>query len=151
MLKFSKKVEYALIAMIEMAGNSGNSDLITAKSVANRYRIPQEIMGKVLQTLVKKGLLHSVQGVRGGYTLADSPDNINVLKVVEAVDGPLKIISCTEGRICDCEQLIHCSIKTPMQLIQEELSRFFMNISVRDLMERLATPWDLLDNKQTIN
>ena len=50
MLRMSKKVEYALIAMVEMTYHK-DTELITAKEIAKRYHIPQEILGKVLQAL----------------------------------------------------------------------------------------------------
>jgi len=48
MLRISKKTEYAIIALVDMAGN-GHDSLVTAKDLSDRYNIPREIMGKVLE------------------------------------------------------------------------------------------------------
>ncbi|MGD9488139.1 MAG: Rrf2 family transcriptional regulator [Calditrichaceae bacterium] len=135
MLKLSKKIEYALIAMLDLA-NRNKYDLVTTKFLANNYHIPQEILGKVLQSLSKKGLLESVQGVKGGYLLSGSIDEINIRDVIEAVEGPISLISCSTGNICDCEQIARCNIKTPMEIIQYELAEFFGEISLRDVKDR---------------
>ncbi len=137
MMRFSKKVEYALIAMVEMAQQSDFNNLVTARWLAREYRIPQEILSKVLQKLAKIGLLQSVQGVKGGYTLARKVEQINMLEVVESIDGPLHMVSCDTGRPCDCEQYLFCNIQTPMQYIQDEFVQLLKNITLKDLLTRL--------------
>ena len=69
MLRLSKKADYALMAMKHLAlrGDRGSS---SAREIAEQYDIPIELMAKVLQRLVRRGLLVSQQGTRGGYQLA---------------------------------------------------------------------------------
>ena len=69
MVRLSKKVEYGLIAMRHIATRRGG-DLVTAKEIAGTYKIPYELLAKVLQRLSKAGLILSVHGVHGGYSLA---------------------------------------------------------------------------------
>jgi len=133
MIRFSKKVEYALIAMLEMAGQQDQSELVTAKSLAMQYEIPSEILGKVLQTLAKNGLLLSVQGMKGGYTLAAPAGKINLWQIVQAVDGPVVVVPCLADSIEECGQHQHCNIRTPMQIIQTQLESFFSDISLSDV------------------
>lgn len=135
MLRIGKKIEYALMAILEVADHDG-IEPVSAKSISNRYHIPAEMLGKVLQTLVKKGLLTSIQGVKGGYTMKKSLDKISLLEVVEAIDGPISLIACCNGKYCTCDQISGCNIKTPMELIQKELVRFFTNISMQDLRKK---------------
>lgn len=135
MLKFNKKIEYALLSIFEMADH-GNHHPLTAKTIANRYSIPQEILGKVLQTLVKKKILISVQGVRGGYLLIRPLKKINILEIVEAFEGRLSLIPCRAGKIVNCEQVFRCTIKSPLEQVQTELFKFFKEISLYDLKNR---------------
>lgn len=135
MLRFSKKVEYALIALMDLADLHQNNP-VTAKTVASNYQIPYELLGKVMQTLTKNGLLNSVQGVKGGYVLGKSPDKISVREVIEILEGPISITSC--GGLhsvdhSDCDLLSTCTIKSPMEIIQHELEKYFSNISLKDL------------------
>jgi len=152
MLRLSKKVKYALIAMMEVA-NHTSVDLVTAKSLAKQFNIPGELLGKVLQALTRKGILISVQGVKGGYTLGMPLQDISMLSVIEAVDGPISLISCTEGKICDCSQITNCNIRTPMEIIQNELSEFFYNISLIDIKEKYGDIISLVSNttKQAVS
>ena len=69
MLKLTKKADYGLMAMKHLAERADDG-ACSAKDVADAYGIPPEALAKILQRLVKAGLLHSQQGMNGGYTLA---------------------------------------------------------------------------------
>ena len=141
MLRFSKKVEYALIALIHMARKPAKG-LTTSKELSDQYHIPLELMGKVLQALVKSGLVNSVQGVKGGYLLNDIIDNLSISQVVRAVDKPIKIVKCIENQhVSDCNQILYCNIRSPMEILQDKLEAIFEGITVSDLRK------DMLKNK----
>ena len=74
MLRLSKKADYALIAMKHLALRGDRGVVVSAREIAELYDIPIELMAKVLQRLVRRGLLASHQGTRGGYQLARDAD-----------------------------------------------------------------------------
>jgi len=135
MLKFSKKLEYALISIFEISDHHGRYP-VTAKTIASRYDIPLELLGKVLQTLAKNELIKSIQGVKGGYTLSHSLGDLKVLQIVEAIEGPISLMVCKTENVHPCVQHTNCNIRTPMEMIQSELVRFFSNISLEELRNR---------------
>lgn len=137
MLKLSKKVEYAIVALIDLAGTQ-DIEPVTTKAVADNNNIPQELLGKIMQNLVREGILNSVQGVKGGYTLGKDPGEISLKEVIEVLEGPISIIACShvEEDECNCNLLPNCSIKSPMEMIQSELNTYFSNISLKDLKSR---------------
>ena len=112
MLRLSKKADYALIAMKHLAlrGDQGSS---SAREIAEQYDIPIELLAKVLQRLVRSGLLASHQGTRGGYQLARVPARISVADVIQAIDGPVAVTACSseEG---SCEQYAKCNVRDPL-------------------------------------
>lgn len=136
MLKFSKKVEYALIAMVNMDGILERGELVSAKSLSAKFNIPPDIMGKVLQTLVRNGLLESVQGMKGGYTISRPLDNITVLEIIEAIDGRISLTSCIKDEQGVCSQYDYCGIQTPIGIIQNELVDMLSNISLLDVKDK---------------
>jgi Rrf2 family protein len=146
MLKISKKTEYAIIALVDMATN-GNGALVTAKDLSDRYNIPREILGKVLQSLSKNNLIDSQQGVKGGYQLLVPLNVININKVIESVEGPIKLIDCTDEERANCGQIEYCNIKNPMEFIQTELVRFFNGITLQDFKNRHADLMPLIEIK----
>src|SRR5262249_470852 len=112
MLRLSKKADYALIAMKHLAlrGDRASS---TPPELAALYDIPIELMAKVRQRLVRRGLLASHQGTRGGYQLARTPTLISVADVIQAIDGPVTVTACStdEGQ---CEQFAKCNVRDPL-------------------------------------
>ena len=135
-MRFSKKVEYALIALVNMGDAVIHDALYTSKSLSVQFNIPPEVMGKVLQALVRNGLLHSVQGVKGGYTISRPLDKINVLEIIEAVDGRMILASCGTNPPESCAQYGYCGIQTPLEIIQEKLVEFFTEISLLDIKNK---------------
>jgi Rrf2 family protein len=119
MLRLSKKADYALIAMKHLAQTAGGHST-SAREIAEHYDIPIELMAKVLQRLVRTGLLLSTQGTRGGYTLGRAAAAISVADVIQAIDGPLTVTACSTEKN-DCEQYQKCSIRDPLWQIRERI------------------------------
>jgi Rrf2 family protein len=119
MLRLSKKADYALIAMKHLAlrPDRGSS---SAREIAEQFDIPIELMAKVLQRLVQRGLLASQQGTRGGYQLARAASAISVADVIQAIDGPLTVTACsTQSENCD--QYAKCNVRDPLWKIKERI------------------------------
>jgi Rrf2 family protein len=132
-LRLSKKADYALIALSYMAA-PGRRQTVTAREVAEQHAIPIELLAKVLQRLVRTGVLTSIQGIRGGYRLARPPRAISVAEVVEAIDGPLMLTAC-DDRSDSCEQYMKCSIRDPLHRIRERIASALHACSVAELAE----------------
>ena len=138
MLMLSKKVEYALIAVLHMADLRPGS-IVTAKDISEQYRIPADLLGKVLQALVRSGLVSSLQGAHGGYHLARALDGIQLGEVIEAVEGPVFLTKCQEDP-AQCGQFHACTIKEPVQLLQEQLQQFIHSISLGAFRKTVRAP-----------
>ena len=131
MLRLSKKADYALIAMKHLALNANRAEArvreggagapsASAREIAEQYDIPIELLAKVLQRLVRTGLLASTQGTRGGYTLSRPPKSISVADVIQAIDGPFTVTACSTEKH-DCEQYSKCSVRDPLWQIRERI------------------------------
>ncbi len=88
----SKTTEYALRAVVALAGADGQPML--SPHIAETTQVPQAYLSKVLQTLVRAGLVSSQRGQGGGFVLAKPPSDITVLDIVDAVDPIQRIESC---------------------------------------------------------
>lgn len=131
MLRLSKKADYALMAMKHLAQSSSTSST-SAREIAEQYDIPIELMAKVLQRLVRIGLLASTQGTRGGYTLGRPPASISVADVIEAIDGPFAVTACSTEKN-DCEQYSKCSIRDPLWQIRERIAVTLGTVSIAEM------------------
>ena len=132
MLRLSKKADYALIAMKHLALTQGGATSVSAREIAEQYDIPIELMAKVLQRLVRSGLLVSTQGTRGGYTLRRGPASISVADVIQAIDGPFTVTACSTEN-SGCEQYSKCSIRDPLWQIRERIAAALGTVSVAEL------------------
>lgn len=96
-MKLTRASTYALQAIAYMAVQK-NDDVIPSHIIAQKKGIPERFLLKVLKPLVSAEVLHSVKGPRGGYRLVKSVEDITVLEVIEAVDGPIRGHSPLGGR-----------------------------------------------------
>jgi Rrf2 family protein len=92
---FSQTVEYALRAVAHLASEAPRP--LTTEQIAETTRVPKAYLSKVLQALVRGGLVHSQRGVGGGMTLTRTPDKVTILDVVDAVDPINRIKTCPLG------------------------------------------------------
>lgn len=93
---FSKSVEYALRAVAHLAYEFPNA--CTTDQLVLATRVPSSTyLSKVLQALVRKGVVKSQRGIGGGITLAKSPENLTILEVVNAVEPIQRIKTCPLG------------------------------------------------------
>src|SRR5258706_10430436 len=133
MLKLTKKADYGLMAMKHLAEHAERG-ACSAKDVADSYGIPPEALAKILQRLVKAGLLHSQHGTNGGYTLARDAGAITAFEVIRAIDGPLFITSCVTVR-GECDQSDRCTIREPLRKVNESIEQVLKNIKISQMKE----------------
>jgi len=87
MLKLSEAASLALHTMVLLAGIPGKQ--VSVREIASRLEVSEAHLAKVLQHLARQGLLNSVRGPKGGFSLARSYSRISLLDVYESVEGPL--------------------------------------------------------------
>lgn len=91
----SQTAEYALRAAVHLAAHSTEPQ--TNQQIASATHVPAGYLSKVLQTLGKKGLVQAQRGLRGGFTLTRSSEEITAPDIVNAVDPIMRIIECPLG------------------------------------------------------
>ena len=132
MLKISRKVEYALIALRHLHGVD-KRELVSAKKLANSYGVPQALLAKILQRLAKKNIIDAVKGPRGGYRLSINPESIKLTEFFEIIEGPMGIMDCYFDS--GCEQIDGCTIKTPINRINESIRTMFNNMTLAEVTQ----------------
>jgi len=91
----SQTVEYALRAIVTIAQQEGEP--VTAKRIAEIAQIPLPYLSKMMQGLVRGGLVRSQRGLHGGFVLEKSPEEFSILDVVNMVDPLKRIHECPLG------------------------------------------------------
>jgi Rrf2 family nitric oxide-sensitive transcriptional repressor len=116
---FSQTVEYALRAVVHLASRSPAPR--TTDQVAEATRVPRAYLSKVLQGLVRGGVVQSQRGLGGGMTLVKSPKDLTILEVVNAVEPIERIRTCPLGlaahgvRLCP----LHRRLDNALAMVEE--------------------------------
>lgn len=95
-MQITRQADYALRAMLYLAQLEPNQRAATSQ-IAEEQHIPPSFLAKIISQLSIAGLIHTSRGARGGVSLAHQPEDISILEVVEAIDGPISLNECTEN------------------------------------------------------
>ena len=135
-MKFSVGVEYALHCLLYMV-NLEEDKSVGIRDLATFQGISESYLSKVYAKLSKAGIIKSVSGVKGGYALARSADEITFWDVVEAVEGSEPFFQCAEIRqnniLLDKDNLPEthtkcpCLIKVVMLEAENEMKKYLNN------------------------
>ena len=133
MLTLTKKTEYALIAVCHLA--HVGQRVVSARDMARAYGVRLPLLMNILKVLNQRGILRSVRGARGGYALAIGPKGITLSKLIEAVEGPPRLVKCALPQPTDrpCELAGTCPVSPPMTKVHRLFGSFLKSVTVADL------------------
>ncbi len=99
-MQITHQADYAIRTMFYLSKLDSNQRVATSQ-IASEYKIPPSFLTKIISQLSIAGLIHTSRGARGGITLARTPENISLLDVIQAIDGPVALNECVqEPGIC---------------------------------------------------
>ncbi len=87
LLELSAKVEYALLALLELAINHGKKVTLTINDIAAKQPIPERYLEQILTQLRRAGIVQSQRGSKGGFLLVREPWEISLLEIVSLIEG----------------------------------------------------------------
>jgi len=114
-----RKGDYSVRAVLDLARHSG--DRRKAREIAGEMDIPLRYLTQILANLVQHEVLTAEAGPAGGYLLAREPEDITLLEVVEAAEGPIRLEQCVlRGGHCSWEE--SCPVHIPWARAQDALA-----------------------------
>jgi len=135
-VKFSKKSEYGLRALIELTKSYGQP--VTRQQIGKRQNVPVVFLEHILLRLKHAGLLASIRGVQGGYALIKPPSKVTLGHVIRILDGPLAPIGCVSKtayqKCVDCPYAnkAHCPLQHVMGGVRNAIADILDNYSLKD-------------------
>jgi Rrf2 family protein len=138
-MKLSKRGEYGLKAMIDLASQERPTAVAQMKDIAGRQQIPVKFLEQILLTLKNAGLLRSRAGVGGGYYLARPPAEITLGQVVRLLDGPLAPIPCVSQMAyerCVCDDENTCGLRLAMLDVRNAIANILDQTTLADVAAR---------------
>jgi Rrf2 family protein len=139
-MKLSKRGEYGLRAMVNLASQPPTVAVVQIKEIAQREQIPLKFLEQILLTLKNAGLLRSRMGAGGGYSLAKSADQITLGQIVRVLDGPLAPIRCVSKMAyqpCACPDEETCGLRLVMLDVRNAISDILDRTTLADVARRV--------------
>ena len=130
-MKLSHLADYAVVLMTAAARRDAGARL-SATELAADTGVPLPTAQKLMGQLASAGLLTSARGAGGGFALARPIGEISLAEIVEAVEGPIAMTICSEGR-SDCALDAHCRIKPHMGIVGDAVRGALGAVSLESL------------------
>jgi Rrf2 family protein len=118
-MQITRQADYAVRAVYHLT-KLGSDQRASTSQIAQEQHIPPSFLAKIISQLSVAGLLNTSRGARGGVSLARSPEDISILDVVEAIDGPILLNDCVDNKSA-CTFTGECPIRPVWCDAQAEL------------------------------
>lgn len=106
-MQITRETDYAIRCVCYLAGKK--NEVTMMDEIARSKTIPKSFLAKILQRLAKAKIVKSYRGVKGGFQLVRKPKEINLLDVIEAIEGPVAMNRCAiDKRMCNLSDT--CSV-----------------------------------------
>ena len=132
-MRLTHLADYAVVIMTAAARREAGARL-SANELAQETGVPLPTTQKLMGRLAAEGLLTSARGMSGGFALARPAAKITLADIVEAVEGPIAMTVCAEGRT-DCALDAHCHVKPHMGVVGDAIRGALGAVSLTELAQ----------------
>ena len=129
----TRATEYAIRALVYLA-KQPPGEIVLKKDICTSQDITPAFLTKILQPLIKAGIVGSQRGVGGGFYLRKNPEEVTLLDVVRAEEGPLHLNQClAKERLC--ERDVFCPVHGAWREVRDEMARVLARYSFATLAQ----------------
>jgi len=133
LMQIPRRVDYGLRAVIYLSGQDPEK-CCSITEIAKQQGVPRKFLEKIIQDLIRKGLIKSRRGSCGGYMLVRPPDAISFYDVIEAIEGPIAVNACMDQRL-GCDQMPRCTMVGVWSEVQRKVIEVFTSTKIADLRQ----------------
>ncbi len=131
MMELTRKGDYAVRGIVYLASQPPDKISLLSE-IAAAVDVPQTFLAKIFQQFSKTGIVKSFRGTGGGFMLACPADEITLLQVVEAVEGPVLPNRCVL-KPGECERDSFCTVHPIWLQVQKQIRDILGNVTLKDL------------------
>jgi len=146
-MMFSNSCKYAIRAVLYLAINSDESNKLKVDDIAQELDVPKHFLAKVLQQLTKYQIISSFKGRSGGFYLTKKNRSTSLMKVIEAIDGPVKTKDCILG-LDHCSDTLPCPYHFSVSNFRQDFYRKLKSESIDLCSKRIDSSKLVLKNKK---
>lgn len=133
-MHLSKKSDYALRAMVELAVPRPAVHPIKSREIAEKHGIPIHFLEQILHHLKHAGLVNSHLGTSGGYTLAKAPQYITFGEIVRLFEGSIAPIGCVDpAQPSPCSDMLSCRFHQVMARLRDAMAGVMDHTTLADV------------------
>ena len=133
-MRLTRGSDYGLRGMVFMARQPVGQVCLVSQ-VAAAEDLPESYLAKIFQDLARNRLLMSHRGAKGGFSLVSEPEEVNLLQIIEAVEGPIALAPCLDVRE-GCERIEICEIYETLDSAQTQMTLTLKNTTLADLVAK---------------
>mgnify|MGYP001627243260 CR=1 FL=1 len=132
MIRMSKLADYGTLVMTYLARHPAG--VHNAAEIAAATQISLPTVSKILKILAREAILVSHRGMRGGYSLARTPDAITLMEIIDAIEGPIGLTECSSAPGL-CEQETSCSVRVNWMKINAAVRQALTGVTLADMAQ----------------
>lgn len=136
-MDISRKTDYALRMLSLLVENE--NELLSVRAASERVDVPYSFARSIQHALAQEGIIESLRGVHGGMRLAVDPAKVTLLKVVEAVQGPLVMNDCTAAG-GECPRMGTCCYHPVWVGAQAMMRDYLSSITLEETVHGTKAP-----------
>ncbi|MBL4694842.1 Rrf2 family transcriptional regulator [Candidatus Gracilibacteria bacterium] len=129
-LHLTQKVDYAIILLASLAVKK---ELRSVKNIAEEKRLSFSFLQKVARELQLSGFIKAERGKNGGYRLCQTPEEISLKEIIEALEGPIAVVPCLKSSECSYEA--YCTIRPGFKKLNEQIKTHFDQTSLANFLQ----------------
>ena len=131
LMQIPRRVDYGLRAVIYLSGQEPDK-CCSIGEIAKEQGMPRKFLEKIIQDLVRGGLIKSKRGATGGYQLARAPEAISFCDVIEAIEGPIAVNACLDHQL-GCDQIPRCTMIGVWSEVQHKITEVLSRTTIAAL------------------
>ena len=131
MLKVTRLADYAVIIVTSFKGVE--KEIVSAQQIIKKTNLQQATVNKILAILVRKKILTTFRGTKGGYKLRKDLSNISIKDLIEAIEGPVALTDCLGENANDCNLFNLCATKNTWGLVNNAIKETLDKIKIKDI------------------
>lgn len=118
----SKAADYSILVVVYLA-SLPQGTIKSKAELAQVLRLPSDFLSKLLQKLTHASIVRSIKGIKGGYALQRAPQDITLRQVIEAIDGPFRLVECLKEDATVCIRSDLCyNITQKLRTVQNDIN-----------------------------
>ena len=133
-MKISTNIRYGTRAMLELACHYGEGTM-ELREIAEKEDISAKYLEQVIVPLRTAGLVKSVRGSKGGYTLAKPPSDISLREIFEGLEGPVNLVDCLIDAEA-CQRTSTCVTREIWKEVSDVIEKIFSSVTLEEMVNR---------------